>query len=231
MRYYKIIVYLLLGLWSFCGTKIDEDELKNEITDWWGIEEIREVIIDDVASEKNITKILARIVILEDTTERMVYKFEKFVKGWRITEGPVDLLTKTLFIEQIPQQKLNILKNNMHTLQLAIEDFSTMIHSASNDWIYPLNFTTKVKEIAKESQKIWNDSTVLNLLPSTMINPYFPDESPVIVALGAPSQWFLEYMGKVIYFPVKITVNYAQDYIIKGSTDMGFIELTLTSVK
>lgn len=223
MQFFKIFIsFILLSVLISCDQKPNEIELKNEIKTWWKAEEINEVIINDIAKEKNSLTVLAQIVVIQDTLDRMTYEFEKFSKGWRITKGPVDELTKVLFIETFWKAKIGRLKLNMHTLQLSLENFSTMAEG-----FYPADFTVKIKDIIAQLYKdieyySGGDETILNLLPEN----YTPEP---IKALGDTSQWFPEYKGKVIYFPMGIKGKGANSYIIKGSTDKAFIDFYLRS--
>jgi hypothetical protein len=215
-----IILYLFLS----CGQKINEQDIITEIENWWGIEEIEKIVIDDITQEGNKAKVLARLIVVGDTTKRVTYEFEKFDKGWRLVGDPVDPFLRMQLAEFIPQKKLAELKNNMHTLQLVVEDFSTMTMG-----LYPGDFSIKIKELAKESRGEYDEYTIITLLPSSMVNPYNPDELPVITEKGTPSQWLPEYIGKAVYFPVGKKGNSATGYLIKGSSEYRFIDYELTS--
>ena len=213
MKWIIMCIILFLIISNSCTQKYNEDELKIEIKEWWESDEISEVVIDDIAAKRNKVKVLARVIIWDDTTNRLTYGFEKFEKGWRITKGPLDEIDKSKFISKIMKPKIRDLTSKMYTLQLCLEDYSTMANVK-----YPLDFSVRIKDLISHSA---NNQTVLDLLPTNY-------EPKPIMAIGDTSQWYPEYKEKVIYFPRVIEGKTAYSYIIRGSTAEGFIELVLT---
>ncbi len=64
-------------------------------------------------------------------------------------------------------------------------------------------------------------------LNSNVKNPYLPEQLAFIDAIGDTSEWFPEYIGKVVYFPWVNKDGTASKYIIRGSKSTGFTDLIL----
>lgn len=216
------VLFFCLG----CQPKITDMNIKIEIVSWWNNPDVDDVIITDIAQDKKTAKVSAMLIVLDDTLREFIYKFEKFQKSWKIIEGPDDML-RSVLSSYIDELKLNKLKANMHTLQLAVEDFSMR----ANDK-YPKNFTVKVKEIFLNCQPDDSSFSVMSAMDDIgqyLRNPYNYNKSTVFSSRKHPWDWSLDYIGKAVYFPMGIKNNYATAYIIKGSTDKKFISLTLKS--
>lgn len=219
-------VSVIIVLFFSCGKEVNQAQLVSEIRTWWGAGvDIEDVVVDDYSIDGKTMTVLARLIVYGDTTDRMTYKFESFEQGWRISEGPVDPLTKAAIIERMGKAKVARLKNNMHTLQLAIEDFATM-----SEGYYPPDLVTAVIELNNKAQGEYLQKTVIAVLPTVMRNPFVESEPPVCGARGDPHEWLPEYRGKAIYFPIDADSDGdVEGYVIKGSTNTGFIDITLTS--
>ncbi|GAH63901.1 unnamed protein product, partial [marine sediment metagenome] len=85
--------------------------------------------------------------------------------------------------------------------------------------------STRILSNKQKTNDSFGTDNLKEFLPGVMKNPYFPDDSAVIVGSGETYQWFYNYKGKVIYFPKEK----GKFYIIYGSTDTGFIDLVLHS--
>ena len=216
----KCFVVVILWVLFACTPQPNKQMIEDEIKEWWRIEEIEDVVIEDVAKQKNSMKVLARLVILTDTLERITYEFEKFEKGWKLTKEPVDRFTKALFVDGIDDLKRSKLLNNMHILQLAVEDWCTL-----SDGLYPSSLTAKISDVVPNSN---DSSTVLSLLSTfRLINPYLRNNPPVSDALGPPSELSSDYLGKAVYFPKKSKEGRIMGYLIKGSNWDGFVYIEL----
>lgn len=223
MKYLYLTIVSVLIFCLGCQSKITDLNIKIEIISWWNNPNVDDVIIADIAQDKNIAKVSAMLIVLDDTLREFIYKFEKFQKSWKIIEGPDDML-RSVLNTYIDELRLNKLKANMHTLQLALEDFCI-----STEGRFPLSLTATVKGVFEDCDGEDANYTVIMKLPPKFHNPFHPDEPAAIDALGPLHQWFFEYSGKVIYFPTKKSKNYARGYIIKGATNKRFIRFTLES--
>jgi hypothetical protein len=216
----EISVLCLLILLSVSCTRKDstEEQLKREIHAWWGMAEIDEVVIEDYLSEDTVMIVLSRLVVFGDTTVRMEYEFKKQKREWRVSKGPVDERAKRFCIEELTKSpvhdaRLSVLKANMQNLRVSLEMFG-----AESGW-YPPYIVASDSSISE---------SILLFLGSGMKNPYLQGEPPFIDALGDTSEWFPEYIGKVVYFPWVEGDGTASGFLLKGSSGLGFIDMVFS---
>lgn len=219
-RYNIALVFLALLLG--CRTEPAEltgEIIRSEIEAWWGARIFEGIVVDETIEVEDTYEVTARMVVCFDTLDAMKYVFKQYRKGWRVWKGPVDEAKKREMIEDMLAIPLNTAKNNivmsnMKEIQRAVQQF------ASESGRYPANFT--VKDYS---------NNVRELLGPHLKNPYIPGAPGVIMAQGDTSEWFSEYEGKAIYFPLGIDFEgiYASGFVIKGSSDRTFLRCVLTS--
>jgi hypothetical protein len=213
------VLCLLILLTVSCARKDStEEQLRREIHAWWGMGEIDEVVIEDYLLEDTVMIVLSRLVVSGDTTVRMEYEFKKQKREWKVSRGPVDERAKRFCIEELTKSpvhdaRLSVLKANMQNLRVSLEMFG-----AESGW-YPPFIVASDSSISE---------SILLFLGSGMKNPYLQGEPPFIDALGDTSEWFPEYIGKVIYFPWVQGDGTASGFLLKGSSGLGFIDLVLS---
>jgi len=200
-----------------CGHEFTEQTMKKDIKDWWGTEIIDDVIIDDYLQEDTVFTVLSKLVVAGDTTARMSFEFKKFKRDWRITKGPVTEDVRELCIQEFVKSPMTlaretVLKVNMRNLQSVVEMY------AAEKGNFPAYIVSEDSELVKG---------IVERLSPNVKNPYLPEQLAFIDALGDTSEWFPEYIGKVIYFPWVNEDGTASKYIIRGSKSTGFIELIL----
>jgi len=221
-RPYIIMACVLILCCSY-QSKISDINIKTEIVSWWNSPDIDDVIITDIAREKTTAKVSAMVIVLDDTLREFIYKFEKFQKSWKITEGPDEKFRSMLSV-YVDGLKADKLKTNMHTLQLAVEDFSTFTEGK-----YPVDFDATVRDICPQCKLGNSSATIQNILPTNIRNPFDREISAVYSSKRHPWDWSSDYIGKAVYFPMGIKNNYATAFIIKGSTDEGFLSWIIKS--
>ncbi|TET44301.1 hypothetical protein E3J62_10850 [candidate division TA06 bacterium] len=140
------------------------------------------------------------------------------------------------------------LKSNMHTVQLAVEDFSTMAEG-----LYPATINATVAEVLRAQGHAAPPSATLSivevgagdpatgvqiaesensLLPSSFRNPLYGERSKP--ALGTWTerrvpQWSEETVGIVWYVPIGVKGKSAAGYMIYGVGAKQALSLVLTS--
>jgi hypothetical protein len=214
MKLIRFLIPFVFLIVCPCTKSVDENHIKEEIRDWWDSTAIDYVIIKDTQQSKDSLKVLAAPIIWGDTLKSMMYKFEKFEKGWQLTKGPLDEFTRQMLMDKVVNKRLAPFKSDMHTFQLYLEDFATMAEG-----LYPTTLDARIMDVYPHSR---DDRTMISLLPDNV-------KSTIVVSSGDTSKWLPEYAGKIIYFPGDIMGNSAKSYTIKGSVYSGFIDLTLKS--
>jgi hypothetical protein len=120
------------------------------------------------------------------------------------------------------------LKSNMHKVQLALEDFSTMAEGA-----YPSGPHQMVRDVlvALGYAKIERaDQTIDSLLPSNFKNPYNDELPGLSVSTKDPPDWSIELLGQVVWVPIGITAGEAaRGYKIYGVGPLGLLDRVLES--
>jgi hypothetical protein len=190
---------------------------------YWNNGDVDDVVITDISIDGKTAKVSASLVFLNDTLREFIYTFERFKKSWKVVDGPGDNMMRMALSSYIKDAKRSALKNNMHTFQLALEDFCTLANGK-----YPADLTVTIKE-AYPDCKSFDSSTVLKLLPSHFLNPYDRNDLAVCSSRGKYFNWSMDCAGKVIYLPYNLKGKTAGGYIIKGATDEGFSTLVLSS--
>jgi hypothetical protein len=192
---------------------LTEAWMQKEIFAWWGTEEIDGVFIEDYLEEDSVLTVLARLVVGSDTTVRMSYEFRRFRNAWRMFKGPVDDEVKEYCIQELarsPMQQAReaALKANGANLRSVLEIYYVSTGS------YPSHITEGDSALGEELR---------GYFPSGMKNPYTLDALPFIDALGDTGEWFGDYTGKVVYFPLVEEDGSVSYYLLRLSTAMGFI--------
>jgi len=136
------------------------------------------------------------------------------------------------FLAMQQRAKEGSTKNNMHTLQVTVEDFNTRGADA-----YPANLATTVSEV--NSVYTGPDANMCvaaqaippyganSILGDNCRNPFNPSASAVLDASASPPNG--GNAGEVYYFDSITTNNAAQTYRIYGWGAKGLIPLSLTA--
>ena len=98
-------------------------------------------------------------------------------------------------------------KSNMHTVQLAVEDYCVLA-----DGLYPTGLDVKTSEICDSG----DERTLLTQLPGDFKNPINPQITPLKLSLTDPPNWSSVSPGQVVYVPLKIEGKGAKAYKIYG---------------
>ena len=132
------------------------------------------------------------------------------------------------------------LKSNMHTLQLAAEDFSTLADGA-----YPVDINISIEKTtpsARGDQRSIADayphdpakgyqinSSEKGLLPGKgrFTNPYDPNGPALATSLVDPPVWLDSMIGVVWYVPIEVGKSGARGYKIYGAGEKGLLKLIL----
>ncbi len=128
------------------------------------------------------------------------------------------------FLAMQQRAKESSLKNNMHTLQTAVEDFNTRGADA-----YPVTLPTPVIQVntayptngpdadmrVAEANFPTNGSYGTNsILPGNVRNPFYPNYNALSYGANVPSG--AAFIGVVHYMPLNISNNAALTYNIYG---------------
>lgn len=224
-RCWMLVVMIIAVTLSSCRDKqlsLTEEVMKSEILSWWGARIFEDVVIEDTVHVKKTYEVYARMVVCFDTLEQMKYVFRKYRRGWRVWNGPVDKRTKREMIQEMLKIPLNTAKNNiimanMRELQRALMQFAS-----EKDGRFPANFDVKPYPMSL---------SIRELLGKHMKNPYILGAPAVTIALGDTSEWFPEYEGKAIYFPLDVDFEevFASGFIVKGSSNKRFLRHVVKS--
>jgi hypothetical protein len=220
-----LLVFLFLVVLFSCSSEeapLTETVIKSEILEWWGAKIFEGVVIDDTVRVGKTYEVAARMVVCFDTLEQMTYVFKRYRRGWRVWRGPVDQATKVAMIKEMLTIPLNTAKNNIVMGNMRELERAVMQFAVESDGRYPANFTVKAYEMSYN---------IRELLGPYLKNPYIPRAPAVIMARGDTSEWFAEYEGKVVYFPLNVDFDgiYASGFIIKGSSDRRFLKHVVKS--
>jgi hypothetical protein len=213
-----LMVFVCALLFTGCGEgELTEAWMQKEIMTWWGAKEIDAVFIEDYLEEDSVLTVLARLVVDDDTTVRMSYEFRRFKKAWRMFKGPVDDKVRELCIQELaktPMQQAReaVLKANAANLRSVLEMYYATLGS------YPSHIA--------EGDSLLSDELRGYFMPGVK-NPYVPGQLPYIDARGDTSEWFGDYVGKVVYFPWVETDGSVSYYLLRLSTGMGFMPLVM----
>lgn len=201
---------------------ITENVMKTEIRAWWGAKIFEGVVIDDTSRIGKTYEVDARMVVCFDTLEQMTYIFKRYRKGWRVWKGPVDQKTKGEMLKEMLNIPLNTAKNNIVMGNMRELERAVMQFAATSDGRYPANFTVKSFEMSY---------SVREILGPYLKNPYIPGAPAIILARGDTTEWFSEYEGKVIYFPLDVDFDelFASGFVIKGSSETKFLKHVVKS--
>lgn len=219
---------LFIILCVACAPRIDETNLKSEIFKYWNTPDIDDIAITDVSITGRNAKASASLVIFDDTLREHIYTFEKFRRSWKVTAGPSDEATRPAVFSYIRQAKLRELKENMYLLQGSLEYFAKMVNGA-----YPTDFDMKVKDLYPQCDPADSAVTIKSLFPppEKVRNPYMRGQGRICLIRGLPDDWTWSwneaYAGMAVYVPIDIKGKRARFYIIRGSTDEGWIALKL----
>lgn len=217
MRWHKQLISLvLLGMIVSCGKGIGEEEVKDKIKAWWGAEEIENVIID--AQIKRGTSIIvdARLVVPGDTLKINTYEFVKTKEGWRIGYGPIEKKKLKYLLTKIGPKEIELLREQLQYIEI----FKGILdaYASYTEGKYPAFLDVKINEISDyEGEK--QEYSVLDLL-----KPFLSKEYLFIDAFGDTNEWFVEYGGKIAYFPLRIKGKASLEYTLKGSMDSCFTD-------
>lgn len=214
----SLLLILLFSFFLSCGkVEISEEWMQKEIKSWWGAKEIDGVFIEDYLEEDSVLTVLARLVVESDTTVRMSYEFRRFKRAWRMFKGPVDDKIKVYCIQQLAKSPMQhareaVLKANAANLRTVLE----MYYASTGS--YPTHIAEGDSALSGELRD--------HFVPGIK-NPYLLGALPFIDAMGDTSEWFEEYVGKVVYFPWVETDGEVHYYLLRPSTAMGFTRLIL----
>lgn len=119
--------------------------------------------------------------------------------------GFIILLSIIGILSGLKKAKEAQVKSNMHTVQLALEDFAIK----SDGW-YPGNLNVKSSALIKGGE----EKTFLTLLPRNFKNPFDSKIAPVVLSLDDPPLWDRIELGQVVYVPKEIKDKGAKAYKI-----------------
>jgi hypothetical protein len=140
------------------------------------------------------------------------------------------------------RKKESKLKSNMHTLQLVVEDFSTLADGA-----YPLDINSTVEKVnnwSKGDLRSISDAyphdpakgdqinkTGNALLPEkgNFVNPFNPTGPAVATSFVDPPTWLVSMIGVVWYVPIEVKDAQVLGYKIYGAGEKGLLDLILKS--
>lgn len=184
--------------------------------------------------EKELTRLREEVVALREEVSRLLKVLRELQERLSQFESRTP--------EGEARKKEAQLKSNMHTLQLFVEDFSTLA-----DGFYPPDINTSVEKTtpyAKGTLRSLADawphdpakgdqinSTGKGLLPGKghFKNPYNPYGPAVATSLIDPPTWLDSMIGVVWYVPVDVMGSGARGYKIYGAGEKGLLDLVLKS--
>jgi uncharacterized RDD family membrane protein YckC len=180
------------------------------------------VLITDVERGENGNRQPGSDKTYVDKSGALRSKYQKDLKGdasqsatgeklpkWRKRANGLGCLVIIIFLGicSIPtisrmqdEAKEDTVKANMHSIQLAAEEFFTQADS-----IYPIN----------QNSTTLSGRTFSSLWPKDIKNPYNKKHDAVVI-LAAEPDWHAIEEGKVVYMPTDITPKGAKGYIIMG---------------
>jgi hypothetical protein len=210
MRWILIILFVLVISILSCGKQITEGEVQRRIVEWWGSDAIDDVLVESIYNkEKNSIYFDARLVISGDTLERLSYVFVRSIEGWKIERGPYDRKKIHELLSKISIKEIGLLKKQKQYEEMLKGGMDKFASFTGGE--YPAQLSVKINEISdykgKESEYTIED----------ILKPFFDDEWIFIDALGDTSEWFDEYGGKIVYFPLGVRGKTAREYIVKSA--------------
>jgi len=225
---YKTIYGMKLWL---NDAEYDPLDLERQIFDFWGTEEVIDVMLGEVDVKDGRIKVYARTVtIYGDTLYRLLYRFDRYRSGFRLSKKlkfehaykwklKVGLYTKGLrdhFMNDIGLKNVKYVMTLVQDIQYVAGFFE--VFATYTKGKYPAHLNMKIKELSGYK---WAplESNVLDLAKK-----HYHKDVHIVEAIGDTWEWFPEYKGKIVYFPLDIEGKAAMKFIVKGSTDTGFID-------
>lgn len=213
----------------------DPLDLETQIFDFWGTDEIVDVMLGKVEAKDGKIKLFAKMVtIYGDTLYRLPYTFERYRSGfrlskklkfeeaykWKLKEEPYTTGIKDYFIRDIGLKNAKYVTTLVQDIQYVagfFEVFATYTRGK-----YPAHLDVKVKEIPGYCKGVPYDHTVLDIARTC-----YTKKVHIVEAIGDTWEWFPEYKDKIVYFPLDIKGKAAMRFIVKGSIDTGFIDFEM----
>jgi hypothetical protein len=200
-----------------CGRQITEEEVQTGIREWWGSDEIDDVLVVAIYhKERNSVSFDARLVVSGDTLEGLSYGFRRTFEGWKVEKGPYNREVITEILKKIEIREIELLKK--------LKQYEEMLKGGMDKYAsftqgrYPARLDVRIGEISDYKGKE-SEYTIQDIL-----KPFFDDEWIFIDGLGDTTEWFDEYSGKVIYFPLEIKGKTALEYTVKSALRDCFID-------
>lgn len=161
--------------------------------------------------------------------EKMTEEERAIEAGKAMAKALIEELGK--LAEESPQAKRGKVISNMHSLQLALEDFSTMAEGA-----YPVGpkiTTGQVIATLGYSPLPSQIQTVDLLLKNfeNFENPYRSDLPAMSIVRTDPPRWSIELLGQAIWVPIEGDSIKATKYKIYGAVGGGLLELVLSTAQ
>jgi hypothetical protein len=214
----RIMLALVVALFFLvsCSRRIDEEMVIKAISAWWGVDGVDGVVVESFTRSPESMVFSARLVVSGDTLERMTYDFYRGIKGWELRRGPFTERQKQFLLEEVGLVNIGSFQSQRELAEVfkGVMD----VYGSHTGGRYPLLLSTKLEDIPEyHGEK--GEETILS-----MIRPFLEGELPFVDARGDTGEWFSEYRGKVVYFPLQEEEGYALQYAVKPGMDTCFVD-------
>lgn len=229
-RDYLYRTFYGMGLW-LNDAEYDPLDLERQIIGLWGTDEVIDVMLGEFEVKDRKIKLYAKTVtIYGDTLFRLPYTFERYQSGfrlnkklkferaykWKLKVGPYIKGVRDHFMNDVGLKNAKYVMTLIQDIQYVAGFFE--VFGTYTKGKYPAHLDVKVKELSSYK---WAplESNVLDLAKK-----HYHKEIHIVEAVGDTWEWFPEYKDKIVYFSLDIKGRAAMRFIVKGSTDIGFID-------
>jgi hypothetical protein len=199
------------------------------VKEWWGEGVVDDALIEYRFPEDGKLRVTAQVVARGDTSEIMSYEFKKvwrkLGREWTISKGPCNENTKEYIIEAMNCPSLEVLVISAKNMDI----MNGQLISCFEDGRYPANLMDVRKQIGKEKDRVKQErllsfeNNISCLVENTYHNKRYYGYGWAD-AIGDTTEWFPEYRGRIVYFPIEKHGKYARGYKLKASTSKGFLD-------
>jgi hypothetical protein len=214
MKGFMVVCAIAVISFASCSRGIDEGTAKQQIREWWQVDGIEEVVVESFRKTGKTSICNARLVVSNDTLGRMTYEFHRGVGGWELTRGPFDDRRRQFLLDMVGLVNIDFFQSQLELLEMFAGVMD--VYGSYGGGRYPLTLSTKLEAIPGYHGDKGEESVL------SMMQPFLEGALPFIEAMGDTNEWFDEYRGKIVYFPLQKEDGYALQFTVRAAMDTCF---------
>ncbi len=215
MKRLLFVSIIAVAILVSCSSGVGEDVAKQQIREWWQTESIQEVLIASCKGSRRTMMCSARLVVSGDTLGSMDYEFQRGMGGWKLVRGPFHDKQKEFMLEAVGLLNIDFYRSQLELMEMFAGVLD--IYGSYTKGKYPLTLNTKLRDIPGYDGEKGGESVL------SMMSPLLEGELPFIEGMGDTNEWFDEYRGRVIYYPLQKEDGYALQFAIRAAMDTCFV--------